>query len=217
MAELISVIVSTYNREDALDAVLRSLSRQTDRGFEVVVADDGSGPATARVVDRVDGAHAGAAAACLARATAAFALAEIRNRAIRGERRRLLHLPRRRLHRAAGFRRRPSPARRARLVRHRQPHPAVARVDRAHAARRARARAAGASPAGWRSARSGGVNRLAPLLRPAARAAAQARPRRWQGARGATWRSGAPISTGSTASMRRSAAGAARIPTSSSG
>jgi glycosyltransferase involved in cell wall biosynthesis len=48
--ELISVIVSTYNREDALDAVLRALSRQTDRHFEIIVADDGSGPATARVV-----------------------------------------------------------------------------------------------------------------------------------------------------------------------
>jgi glycosyltransferase involved in cell wall biosynthesis len=48
--DLISVIVSTYNREDALDAVLRALSRQSDRNFEIVVADDGSGPATARVV-----------------------------------------------------------------------------------------------------------------------------------------------------------------------
>jgi glycosyltransferase involved in cell wall biosynthesis len=51
MAELISVIISTYNREDALDAVLRSLSRQTDQGFEVVVADDGSRPATAHTVE----------------------------------------------------------------------------------------------------------------------------------------------------------------------
>ena len=42
MAELISVIVATYNREDALDAVLRGLARQTDRDFEVLVADDGS-------------------------------------------------------------------------------------------------------------------------------------------------------------------------------
>ena len=40
--DLISVIVTTYNREDALEAVLSSLSRQSDRGFEVVVADDGS-------------------------------------------------------------------------------------------------------------------------------------------------------------------------------
>ncbi len=51
MADLISVIVTTYNREDALDAVLRSLARQSDRDFEVVVADDGSRPATAALVD----------------------------------------------------------------------------------------------------------------------------------------------------------------------
>ena len=47
MAELISIIVTTYNREDALAAVLRSLARQSDPDFEVIVADDGSGPATA--------------------------------------------------------------------------------------------------------------------------------------------------------------------------
>jgi glycosyltransferase involved in cell wall biosynthesis len=51
VAEPISVIVTTYNREDALDAVLRGLSRQTDRDFEVIVADDGSGPATAELID----------------------------------------------------------------------------------------------------------------------------------------------------------------------
>ncbi len=51
VAELISVIVTTYNREDALDAVLRSLARQTDADFEVVVADDGSGPATAKLIE----------------------------------------------------------------------------------------------------------------------------------------------------------------------
>jgi glycosyltransferase involved in cell wall biosynthesis len=51
VSELISVIVATYNRADALDAVLRSLARQTDRAFEVVVADDGSGPATAALVE----------------------------------------------------------------------------------------------------------------------------------------------------------------------
>jgi glycosyltransferase involved in cell wall biosynthesis len=51
MAELISVIVTTYNREDALGAVLRSLSRQTEARFEVIVADDGSGPATANLIE----------------------------------------------------------------------------------------------------------------------------------------------------------------------
>ena len=39
---LISVVVSTYNRSDALCAVLDGLARQGDRHFEVIVADDGS-------------------------------------------------------------------------------------------------------------------------------------------------------------------------------
>jgi glycosyltransferase involved in cell wall biosynthesis len=50
VTDLISIIVSTYNREDALDAVLRGLARQTDRNFEIVVADDGSGPVTAATI-----------------------------------------------------------------------------------------------------------------------------------------------------------------------
>jgi glycosyltransferase involved in cell wall biosynthesis len=50
-AELISVIVTTYNREDALDAVLRALARQSDKNFEIVIADDGSRPETARLVE----------------------------------------------------------------------------------------------------------------------------------------------------------------------
>ena len=40
--ELVSVVVTTYNRSDALVAVLAGLSRQTDLNFEVIVADDGS-------------------------------------------------------------------------------------------------------------------------------------------------------------------------------
>ena len=47
---LISVIVTTYDRPDALDLALAALGRQTDRDFEIVVADDGSGPATARLL-----------------------------------------------------------------------------------------------------------------------------------------------------------------------
>ena len=38
----ISVIIATYNRIDALDFVLQSLENQTDRNFEVLIADDGS-------------------------------------------------------------------------------------------------------------------------------------------------------------------------------
>jgi glycosyltransferase involved in cell wall biosynthesis len=48
---LISVIITTYNREDALDAALRALAAQSDRNFEIVIADDGSGPDTARLVE----------------------------------------------------------------------------------------------------------------------------------------------------------------------
>ncbi len=49
-AELISVILTTFNRPDALNASLRALAHQTDRNFEVVVADDGSDQRTAQVI-----------------------------------------------------------------------------------------------------------------------------------------------------------------------
>jgi len=48
--ELISVIVSTYNWPRALAVVLDSLARQSDLGFEVVVADDGSTAETGELV-----------------------------------------------------------------------------------------------------------------------------------------------------------------------
>ena len=52
MAPSLSVVVTTYEWPDALAAVLRALADQSDPEFDVVVADDGSGPATARAVDR---------------------------------------------------------------------------------------------------------------------------------------------------------------------
>ena len=52
MQGLISVIVSTYNWPTALDLVLQSLALQKDSHFEVVVADDGSKPATTELVQR---------------------------------------------------------------------------------------------------------------------------------------------------------------------
>lgn len=45
-ANRVSVVVTTYNRPDALDAVLAALIRQSDLPLEVLVADDGSGEAT---------------------------------------------------------------------------------------------------------------------------------------------------------------------------
>jgi glycosyltransferase involved in cell wall biosynthesis len=49
---LVSVVVVTYEWPEALDLTLRSLADQDDPAFEVVVADDGSGPETAAVVER---------------------------------------------------------------------------------------------------------------------------------------------------------------------
>jgi glycosyltransferase involved in cell wall biosynthesis len=51
----ISVIVSTYNRPDFLDLVLRGYFRQSDREFEIVIADDGSSDATAAVIEKARG------------------------------------------------------------------------------------------------------------------------------------------------------------------
>lgn len=50
---VISVIVTTYNRPDALHAVLDGLAAQQDRGFEIVVADDGSRDDTRALVESV--------------------------------------------------------------------------------------------------------------------------------------------------------------------
>jgi len=48
----IAVIVTTYNRPDALEAVLEGYLGQTDPDFELIVADDGSGEETRSVVER---------------------------------------------------------------------------------------------------------------------------------------------------------------------
>ena len=82
MPELISVILTTYQREDALDAVLRALAHQTDRAFEVIVADDGSGPPTRAVVEH-RAAQADIPIRHVWQEDRGFRLAEIRNRAIR--------------------------------------------------------------------------------------------------------------------------------------
>lgn len=81
MAALISVIVTTYNREDALAASLRSLRGQTDRDFEVIVADDGSGPATAALIEGVK-ASIGHRVAHVWHEDRGFRAGEIRNRAV---------------------------------------------------------------------------------------------------------------------------------------
>ena len=49
----ISVIISTYNKPHFLERVLWGYAVQTRRDFQVVIADDGSGPETAAVVHRI--------------------------------------------------------------------------------------------------------------------------------------------------------------------
>jgi glycosyltransferase involved in cell wall biosynthesis len=49
---LLSVVIAVYNRAEILELVLASLVRQTLRDFEVVVADDGSGPEIADAISR---------------------------------------------------------------------------------------------------------------------------------------------------------------------
>jgi glycosyltransferase involved in cell wall biosynthesis len=80
MPDLISVIITTYDRADALDLVLRSLSRQQDRRFEVLVADDGSDAETAAVVGRWT-SRLGVPLAHVWRPHQGFRIADIRNRA----------------------------------------------------------------------------------------------------------------------------------------
>jgi glycosyltransferase involved in cell wall biosynthesis len=81
MPGLISLIATTFNRADALQAALAGLARQTDRGFEVVIADDGSGPATSALVDHWR-SRLGVPLSHVWQVDLGFRAAEIRNRAI---------------------------------------------------------------------------------------------------------------------------------------
>jgi len=47
-----SVLLTTYNQPRALDFVLQGYARQSRLDFEVLIADDGSGPETAKVIER---------------------------------------------------------------------------------------------------------------------------------------------------------------------
>lgn len=58
-APALSVIVTTYNRPNALRAVLDGLLAQSRDDFEVILADDGSGEPTRAIVERMKPAFAG--------------------------------------------------------------------------------------------------------------------------------------------------------------
>jgi glycosyltransferase involved in cell wall biosynthesis/GT2 family glycosyltransferase len=77
----ISIIVTTHNRPDALDAVLRGLAQQSDKDFEVVIADDGSTPETAAMLKSWEN-RLGRPLIHVWQEHRGFRAAEIRNRAI---------------------------------------------------------------------------------------------------------------------------------------
>ncbi len=190
MSDPIAVIVTTYNREDALGAVLRSLSRQTDRDFEVIVADDGSGPATAAAIERWR-PRLGARLVHVWQEHHGFRAGEMRNRAVLASRGRY-----------CVFLDGDCLARPDFVAAHRalaEPGWFVA-GNRALLSRELteRALAQGLEPEGWSATawlaerRGGGLNRLAPLVSLPLGPLRKIRPGTWQGARScnlAVWRS----------------------------
>ena len=49
-----SIIITTYNRPEALNMVLRALSKQKNKKFEVIVADDGSDKDTQLMISALE-------------------------------------------------------------------------------------------------------------------------------------------------------------------
>jgi glycosyltransferase involved in cell wall biosynthesis len=76
-----TLVVTTYEWPAALELTLKSIARQSVAPDEIIVADDGSGPETARVVDRWRG-RVGAQVVHLWQPHEGFRLARSRNRAI---------------------------------------------------------------------------------------------------------------------------------------
>jgi glycosyltransferase involved in cell wall biosynthesis len=190
MTGLISIVVTTFNREDALDAVLRSLSRQHDRGFEVLVADDGSGQATAELIERWK-PRLGVPLTHVRHEHRGFRAGEIRNRALLVARGDIVVFldgdclarpdfvgTHRRLAEPGWF-----------VTGNRALLSATLTVEVLRG---------GLEPEGWsvrewvQRGRDGGLNRLAPVLRLPLGPLRKLRPRQWQGARScnlAVWRS----------------------------
>ena len=48
----ITAIIVTYNRPDALEVIVNSIMQQTELPHEVIIADDGSGPETAKLIKK---------------------------------------------------------------------------------------------------------------------------------------------------------------------
>ena len=208
-ADLISVIVTTYEREDALDAVLRSLARSATGASRSSSPTTARAPATAALIERWQPSTRRSAHPCLAGASRLPRRRDPQPRAPRRARR-LLRLPRRRLHRRVRISSRSTGGSPSAAGSSRQPRAAVRAADRRRAARRARA-GTWSSRTGSARRRQGGVNRLAALLHlplgPLRKLrAAQMAGRALLQSRGLAL----AISMRSTASTRASTAGAAR-------
>lgn len=76
-----AVVVTTYNRPDALAAVLEGYLAQSDRDFELIVADDGSTDDTRRLIERYR-ARGGMPIRHVWQEDRGFRAAAIRNRAV---------------------------------------------------------------------------------------------------------------------------------------
>jgi len=77
----VSLIITTYNWPAALELTLRSAARQSVMPDEIIVADDGSGPETAQIVERY-GASSRVPLLHVWQPDQGFRLARSRNRAI---------------------------------------------------------------------------------------------------------------------------------------
>lgn len=77
----LAVIITTYNRPDALSAVLTGYLAQKDRNFEIIVADDGSTSETAQIIADIQ-ANADFKITHIWQEDQGFRAAAIRNRAL---------------------------------------------------------------------------------------------------------------------------------------
>ena len=89
----LAVIITTYNRPDALLAVLKGYLAQKDRNFEMIVADDGSTSETAQIIADIQ-MNADFKITHVWQEDQGFRAAAIRNRALAGDICRLHHLQR---------------------------------------------------------------------------------------------------------------------------
>ncbi len=181
---LVSIILTTFERPDALLRVLESLDRQTDTTFEVIVADDGSGPATGAAIEAYN-RGARRPARHVWQEHRGFRAAECRNRAVaasRGDY--LIFLDGDCIARADFIARHRMLAEPGWFIAGNRALLSAAFTEQLLASPEAAADWSSRPLPGWFGARlRGDVNRLLPLLRLPAGWPRKRHPRQWQGAK----------------------------------